>query len=215
MASRKITRPMLSDNQNSAEVAATILVVDDDSSIRGLFARWLSDAGVACVEAGSAADAWAWLGGVAVPIVTLNTSLPGESGMGLLPQIKQAFQDTEVLMIAGHQQAQSAISALTMGAAGYLINPVGVDELLFQVKKALERRQLLIDKRLYMQHLEDRVAEQTHEIRWAHEETIHRLITATSCRDEETGAHIRRTGILSQILVLCHSIILGYTDFSL
>jgi putative two-component system response regulator len=79
---------------------------------------------------------------------------------------------------------------------------VGAKELLSQVKKALERRQLSVDKRLYMQHLEDRVAEQTHEIRWAHEETVHRLVTAASCHDEETGAHIQRTGLLSEVLAL-------------
>ena len=200
--SRKITRRMLSDVHNTIDSVATILVVDDDSDIRGLFVRWLSDAGYACVEAGCAANAWAWLGRVAVPLVTLDITLPDQSGVELLPQIKQAFQDTEVIMITGHQRAQSAIDALTMGAAGYLIKPVGAKELLFQVKTALERRQLLIDKRLYMQHLEDRVAEQTREICWAHEETIHRLVTAASCHDEETGAHIRRTGLLSEILAL-------------
>ena len=37
-------------------------------------------------------------------------------------------------------------------------------------------------------------------IRTAHEETIHRLVTASLCRDEETGMHIRRTGLLSEAL---------------
>jgi HD-GYP domain-containing protein (c-di-GMP phosphodiesterase class II) len=37
-------------------------------------------------------------------------------------------------------------------------------------------------------------------IRQAHEETIHRLVTASLCRDEETGMHIRRTGLLSDVL---------------
>jgi putative two-component system response regulator len=44
------------------------------------------------------------------------------------------------------------------------------------------------------------VREQTRTIYEAHEETIHRLITASSFRDEETGAHIRRTGLFSEAL---------------
>ena len=200
--SRKITRRMLSDIHNTIDSVATILVVDDDSDIRGLFVRWLSDAGYACVEAGCAADAWAWLGRVAVTLVALDITLPDQSGVDLLPQVKQAFQDTEVLMITGHKQPQFAISALTMGAVGYLIKPVGAKDLLFQIKKALERRHVLIDRRRDMQRLEDRVAEQNREICCAHEETIHRLVTAASCHDEETGAHIRRTGLLSEILAL-------------
>jgi putative two-component system response regulator len=193
---------MLSDNPITADFAASILVVDDDADMRELIVRRLSDAGYGCVEAGCAAEAWTCLGQVPVALVTLDISLPGQSGIELLPEIKAAFPGTEVLMITGEEQTLSVITALNLGASGYLIKPVVADELIFHVKKALERRQLLIENRLYMQRLEDRVAEQTREIRWAHEETIHRLVTAASCRDEETGAHIRRTGLLSELLAL-------------
>jgi putative two-component system response regulator len=193
---------MLSDHNNTTDTAATILVVDDNPADRILIMRWLGKAGYACVEAGCAEDAWELLGQSSVSLVTLDLTLPDRSGMELLPEIKAACRDIEVLMITGHEQAQSAITALTLGASGYLIKPIVVEVLLFQVRKAFERRQLLIDKRLYMQHLEDRVAEQTREICWAHEETIHRLVTAAACRDEETGAHIRRTGLLSEVLAL-------------
>jgi putative two-component system response regulator len=193
---------MVAVNHSTTEIAASILVVDDDADMRELIVRKLSKAGYACVEAECAIDAWTWLERVAISLVTLDINLPGQSGIELLPEIKAAFQDTEVLMITGQQQSQSVITALNMGASGYLIKSSVTEELLFQVEKALERRQLLIDKRLYMQQLEDRVIEQTREIRCAHEETIHRLVTAASYRDEETGAHIRRTGLSSQVLAL-------------
>lgn len=192
---------MLSDN-NTTDFAATILVVDDNPTVRGLFVRWLSEAGYTCVEAGCVADAWASLGQIVVPLTTLDTTLPSQSGVERHPEIKEALQATEILMIRTHEKAQFAITALTLGASAYVIKPVVAEELLFQVKKALERRQFLIDKRLHTQHLENRVAEQTREICWAHEETIHRLVTAAACRDEETGAHIRRTGLFSEVLAL-------------
>jgi putative two-component system response regulator len=187
---------------NTTDFAATILVVDDDPTVRGVFARWLSEAGYTCVEAGCVADAWASLGQIVVPLTTLNTSSAQAPAVERRPEIEEALQATEILMIRVHEKAQFAITALTLGASAYVIKPVVAEELLFQVKKALERRQFLIDKRLYTQDLEDRVIEQTREIRSAHEETIHRLVTATSCRDEETGAHIRRTGLLSEVLAL-------------
>ena len=74
------------------------------------------------------------------------------------------------------------------------------EELLFQVNAALERRQLLQERHDYTRDLEEKVRQQTLEIRLAHEETIHRLVTASLCRDEETGMHIRRTGLLSEAL---------------
>ena len=51
-----------------------------------------------------------------------------------------------------------------------------------------------------LSELRQMVHEQTSTIRLAHEETIHRLIRASLYRDEETGAHIRRTGLYSELL---------------
>jgi putative two-component system response regulator len=193
---------MTSDFNRTTDAKEKILVVDNDPAVRGLFVQWLSEAGYTCVEAGCADDAWGCLVRGAFPLMTLATTLLDQSGLELLPKIQDNFEDLEVLVISAYGQPQSAITAITLGASGFFIKPVVPEELLFHVKKALERRQLLIDKRLYTQHLEDRVAEQTREISWAHEETIHRLVTASSCRDEETGAHIRRTGLLSEVLAL-------------
>jgi putative two-component system response regulator len=72
--------------------------------------------------------------------------------------------------------------------------------LLAQVGHGLELRRLRIDRRRYTEGLEQRVREQTQEIRQAHEETIHRLVHAAACRDLETGAHVVRTGVFSEIL---------------
>lgn len=151
---RKFTRRMLA-GKNTTDFAATILVVDDNPSVRGVFVQWLSDAGYTCVEAGCVADAWASLGQIVVPLTTLDTTLPDQSGVERHPEINEALQATEILMIRTHEKSQFAITALTLGASAYVIKPVVAEELLFQVKKALERRQFLFDKRLYTQHLED------------------------------------------------------------
>ena len=69
-----------------------------------------------------------------------------------------------------------------------------------QVHSGLERRRLTLENRGYLLGLEELVREQTRVIREAHEETIHRLVTASMYRDEETGAHVRRTGLYSELL---------------
>lgn len=58
------------------------------------------------------------------------------------------------------------------------------------------------DEAAVRQLIEQRVYEQTLALRIAQEETIHRLVMASACRDEETDAHIRRTGLLSECLAL-------------
>jgi putative two-component system response regulator len=103
-------------------------------------------------------------------------------------------------MLTGNRDTESAISALNAGAFGYLLKPARQDELLAQVNHGLELRRLRIERRRYTEGLEQRVREQTVEIRQAHEETIHRLVHAAATRDVETGAHIVRTGAFSEIL---------------
>ena len=58
----------------------------------------------------------------------------------------------------------------------------------------------LVERRRYARELEEKVREQTKDIRRAQEEVIYRLVAASQWRDEETGMHIRRTGLLSEVL---------------
>ena len=132
--------------------------------------------------------------------MTLDIRLPGRSGADLLPDVKAAFPDTAVIMLTGNDETRTAVATLAQGASGYLLKPVERDELVFQVGSALERRRLTLENRQYLRGLERRVREQTAEIRQAHEETIHRLVAASLYRDEETGMHIKRTGLLSELL---------------
>jgi putative two-component system response regulator len=181
-------------------LSKAILVVDDEPGVRGLVARWLDDEGYSCAQAGDAREAWEHLQIREVALVTLDIRLPGRSGADLLPDVKAAFPDTAVIMLTGNDETRTAVATLAQGASGYLLKPVERDELVFQVGSALERRRLTLENRQYLRGLERRVREQTAEIRQAHEETIHRLVAASLYRDEETGMHIKRTGLLSELL---------------
>ncbi len=151
-------------------------------------------------QAANADAAWQHLLANPVDLAVLDINMPGRSGLELLADIKKTYPDTAVLMMSAMGEGATAIQALTHGAWGYLIKPVEREELVFQVNRILERRQLLQQRQNYTRDLEEKVREQTLEIRRAHEETIHRLVTASLCRDEETGMHIRRTGLLSEAL---------------
>ncbi|MBI2825026.1 MAG: response regulator [Planctomycetia bacterium] len=182
------------------ERGARLLVVDDDQCVRELLSRWLREAGYALATANNAASGWEHLKKHAVDVVTLDIRMPGGSGLDLLDQIKEEFPDVAALMLTGQADTSAAVRALTHGAFGYLVKPVEREELLIQVRNGLKMRGLVIENRQYTRHLEDRVREQTRAIRRAHEETIHRLVAASLVRDEETGAHIRRTGLYSELL---------------
>ena len=177
-----------------------VLVVDDEPLMRNLFCRWLMAEGYQCITAGNATAAWTELQRNEIHLVTLDVTMPGRSGLELLERISLELPDIAVIMLSARSDADTAIAALTQGAGAYLVKPVECEELVAQVRNGLERRRLILDKRQYTRDLERRVFEQTCEIRRAHEETIHRLVAATSFRDEETGAHVRRTGLYSEEL---------------
>jgi putative two-component system response regulator len=177
-----------------------ILVVDDELHVRDLVSRWLCGAGYDCLNAGGVVDAWTCLEREPFDLVTLDIRMPDGSGLDLLDRIQQSFPEIAVLMITGEGDTSKAVRALTRGAFGYLSKPIQREELLAQVAIGLDRRRLILENRNYLQGLESMVREQTREIRAAHEETVQRLMTVSMYRDEETGGHIRRTGLYSEQL---------------
>jgi putative two-component system response regulator len=182
------------------QLQATILVVDDEAPVRNLLATWLAGRKYRCVRADSVAAARRCLETESIDLITADIKMPGGSGIDLLRHVLQSHPDLPVLMLTGNRDTESAIEALNAGAFGYLLKPARVDEFLAQVNNGLELHRLRIERRRYTEGLEQRVREQTKEIRLAHEETIHRLVHAAACRDLETGAHIVRTAAFSEIL---------------
>ena len=181
----------------------TILVVDDDGTLRNLLVRWLKGAGWHCLAAANATQALEVLRNHPVQVVTTDLNMPGQNGIWLLQEITKSYPDVSVVMLTALIDTQRAIDALTKGAVDYSLKPIQSQEYLFRVLQAWERGQLVKERREHLLMLERRVREQTVELRQAQEETIHRLVIASSCRDEETGAHIRRTGLLSEYLAHC------------
>jgi putative two-component system response regulator len=184
----------------TTETPTPVLIVDDEDLVRDLVAKWLAQEGCRCAQAGTAHAAWEYLQANEAHLVTLDVRMPGGSGTELLLQIADAYPDTAVIMMTGQDDTHTAIEALTRGACAYLLKPVKREELVFHARRALERRQLILEKREYTHRLEERVREQTVTIRRREEEAIHRLLSASLWRDEETGMHIRRVGLLSELL---------------
>jgi len=177
-----------------------ILVVDDEPVIRYMVTRWLANDGYECAEAEDAETAWRHLQDNDVHLVTLDVNMPGMPSKEFLDRIKERSPETEVLMLTARAETEVAIEFLTRGASAYLIKPVNREELVFHVERALEHRQLVIERREYTKDLEEKVRQQTLQIRGAHEETIHRLMNASAYRDEETGAHIKRVGLSGAVV---------------
>jgi putative two-component system response regulator len=186
--------------QERDKAAATVLIVDDEPHVRDIVRRWLSSEGYRCAEADCAEAAWNYLQQNDVQLVTLDVTMPGRSGLELLGDIAKGFPNVAAVMLTAAGHAQTAIDALSRGASAYLLKPFMRDELLFHVRRALERQQLVRESRQCAGRVEEQVRRQTVALRRTQEEIIHRLVSAALRRDGETGRHVQRVGLVSELL---------------
>lgn len=178
----------------------TVLVVDDEPVTCELLTFWVRAAGYACISATDAASAWYILRRHSIDVVSLDIQLPDRPGTELLPQIRRQFPDLPVMMLTSEEDIHSAIETLSAGAVGYLLKPVDSGEFGRELDRCLTWRRKQLDRREQTRQLQESLTEQTRALELANEELVHRLVVASSFRDEETGDHILRTGLLSEVL---------------
>src|SRR5947207_11566885 len=135
-----------------------ILIVDDEESVRNLFADYL-DESYSCVTAADAYDALERLSREPFALVLSDIQMPGLGGIELLRKIVERYPGTAVIMISGVDRTQRVIDAIRVGASDYLVKPCELDVLAFSIERGLERRLLLRNARHYKQDLETRNAE--------------------------------------------------------
>jgi putative two-component system response regulator len=180
----------------------TAVVVDDEEIVRGLLARWLNDAGWCVAAAENAREALAQLERHPAQVITIDVNMPELSGLWLLERVVKSFPDTAALMLTASREINTAIHSLTQGAIGYLIKPVQRSDFIAKVSDVGEQQLAATARRQRIQTLERQLERHKSATQSANEETIQRLILAATCRDEETGAHIRRVGMFSRVLAL-------------
>ena len=179
-------------------VSPRILIVDDEVEITEILADLLS-ADYECVKAGSAEDALALLRQGEFQLVISDITMPGMSGLEMIPHVKQLSPETVVVMISGMQTVESAIGALRLGAFDYLMKPFDLRQVEAVVKRALEHHDLVTAKQRYENHLEELVEQRTAELdralnslEGAYRSTLKALTAALETRDSETHGHSER-----------------------
>ncbi|HSH63705.1 MAG TPA: response regulator transcription factor [Methyloceanibacter sp.] len=118
--------------------APHILVVDDDSRIRDLLARYLQDHGFRVSTAVDAASARATMRGLSFDLLILDVMMPQESGIDFARALRASSQ-VPILMLTARAEPDQRIEGLETGVDDYLAKPFDPRELLLRVGNVLRR----------------------------------------------------------------------------
>src|SRR5690242_2854721 len=115
----------------------TILVVDDEDGVRESVREVLSDEGYRVVDTADGTQVLRIIKEQRPELVLLDIWMPQMDGIGLLKEIKSQEPDINVVMVSGHGNIHTAVTATKFGAFDFIEKPVSLDGLLLTVQRAL------------------------------------------------------------------------------
>jgi response regulator RpfG family c-di-GMP phosphodiesterase len=181
------------------EEKTRILIVDDEPCVRQLLAEVLSQDGYECIAAENGRAALDHLQHERIPIIISDIRMPKLDGLDLLREVKKRYPFTEVIMATAVNETNRAVEAMRLGAYDYVVKPFDVRAVSASVRRALERRRLLLENREYHERLEEKVREKTSELveknvqlRLLFLNTIESLVYTLEAKDKCTEGHSRR-----------------------
>lgn len=135
---------------------ATILVIDDDTSLRRVLEYNLQEEGYGVLTAADGAAGMALFAESQPALVITDLKMPGMSGFEVLAGVKAQSPETPVIVITAFGAVETAVEAMKGGAYDYITKPFNRDELKLLVRNALELRGLSQENRRLKEELAER-----------------------------------------------------------
>ncbi len=127
----------------------SVLIIDDDSNLRKTLSDILRAKGFETLAAASGIEGISLLGSRTVNVALLDLGLPDMHGMEILERINSDFPSTETIILTGNATLDSAIEATNRGAFSYLQKPYDLDQLVLNIRRAIEKQE---DKERIIRH---------------------------------------------------------------
>jgi two-component system response regulator HydG len=132
----------------------SILVVDDELSIRESLSGWLQQDGYEVESAADGPTALAKAQETHYDIMLLDVKMPRMDGITVLKKLRESNADTAVVVMTAHGAIQDAVEAMKLGAHDYLLKPFDLEEMSLIIEKLVQVQTLAMENLI----LKDRVA---------------------------------------------------------
>lgn len=133
-----------------------VIVVDDEASIRTAVEQWLSLSGFDVQLFSRAEECLAHLPRDFAGVILSDVRMPGLSGLELLAEVQRRDADLPVILLTGHGDVPMAVEAMRDGAYDFLEKPFSPDALLNSLRRALDKRGLILENRRLHQQADHR-----------------------------------------------------------
>jgi putative nucleotidyltransferase with HDIG domain len=199
-----------------AELNRSVIVVDDEASVRHLMRRWLESRGYSVAVAPGADKALEVLAASPTAVALCDLRMPGHDGLWLADQLRREYPDTAVIIATGANDVGSAVESLRQGVVDYLTKPVERDRLCDAVSRGVEWHRSACDSRRWREMLEDEMhARRSHleMVISSHfvdsDDDLDVLLATLTATNPDAYAHAYRVAALSATLAraldLCES----------
>lgn len=124
----------------STQRITNVMLVDDHAVVRAGYKRYIElDPGLQVIaEAASGEEAYTLLANVAVDVVIMDLSMPGQGGFESLRRILNRYPTQRVMIFSMHENASIVNQALRLGASGYLTKSMKPDEIIDAIHQILK-----------------------------------------------------------------------------
>lgn len=119
-----------------------ILIIEDDLAMAAVFTGFLMSEGFSVFHAASGEEGLELVSKHFPDIVLVDLELPDIHGLELIKKIHYISNSSEIIIVTGHEDSQSAIQAVKLGASDFLRKPVPKERLIVTVNNTLEKKEL-------------------------------------------------------------------------
>jgi len=181
-----------------------LLIVDDQEANIGLLTSILKEQGFIGIQSLTDARLVLPLFLDFLPdLVLLDLRMPHIDGLSLLKQLRSRIPENAYLpfvIVTADLSQRTRQAALSLGAKDFLTKPINPQEAILRIYNLLETRFLYLELQESNRVLEERVQERTRQLESAQAEMLRHLALAADYRDDLTGLHAQRVGLLASLL---------------